>query len=380
MKIIDYIDCNNDDIISKESKMIANVLLSGSPYQIYNYKQISDEVYNKYGCYIRFNYLDKTASKKNNVASHTVGQYAGEISHLCSKLSLPLISVMIFNGQLPGEGFYTFPLCKELLTQGYSEKEISIEIRNQVAECFENNSWQNLIDHLNKKITDTSYYKEEKEILNQNPETLREKFYQFLVNAGFSVQTPSGNPSTTYDYTKRIERVCKEESLSWEELLTAIDDIVIQYDKGGIKENLGKQSKSAVINALKQYQLFAAEQENKTIISSIIPDTPYYEGNTVERTILQKTRNQEIVKAVKERDNYTCRGCSFHFDNKIVEAHHLIPISNTEEEKQVKKDDLITLCPNCHAIAHILLKRNEKYQKIENLINKLQEIYNISKL
>lgn len=64
MKIIDYINCNNDNIISKESKMIANVLLSGTPYQIYNYKQISDEVYNKYGCYIRFNYLDKTASQK----------------------------------------------------------------------------------------------------------------------------------------------------------------------------------------------------------------------------------------------------------------------------------------------------------------------------
>ncbi|RAX56311.1 HNH endonuclease [Helicobacter sp. 10-6591] len=178
----------------------------------------------------------------------------------------------------------------------------------------------------------------------------KEKFSQFLVNAGFSVQTPSGNPNTTW--------VCKEGSLSWEELLTAIDDIVIQYDKGGIKENLGKQSKSAVINALKQYQ--------------------YYEGNTVERTNLQKTRNQKIVKAVKERDNYTCRGCGFHFDNKIVEAHHLIPISNTEEEKQVKEDDLITLCPNCHAIAHIiLLERDKKYQKIENLINELQEIYNM---
>ena len=69
MKIIDYIDCNNDDIISKESKMIANVLLSGSPYQIYNYKQISDEVYNKYGCYIRFNYLDKTFYQKGNFES-----------------------------------------------------------------------------------------------------------------------------------------------------------------------------------------------------------------------------------------------------------------------------------------------------------------------
>ena len=52
MKIIDYINCDDDNIISRESKMIANVLLSGTPYQIYNYKQISDEVYNKYDCFL----------------------------------------------------------------------------------------------------------------------------------------------------------------------------------------------------------------------------------------------------------------------------------------------------------------------------------------
>ncbi|MCI6000106.1 MAG: HNH endonuclease [Finegoldia magna] len=264
----------------------------------------------------------------------------------------------------------------ESVIQGLeNQKDIAVKLNNSL-----DGDWNSPSDNVKKTLTDitknTEYVnelesifdiskEEEKEILNQNPETLKEKFSQFLVNAGFSVQTPSGNPSTTYDYTKRIEWVCKEESLSWEELLTAIDDIVIQYDKGGIKENLGKQSKSAVINALKQYQLFSAEQ-----------DTLYYEGNTAERTILQKTRNQKIVKDVKKRDKYTCRGCGFYFDNKIVEAHHLIPISSTEEEKQVKKDDLITLCPNCHAIAHILLKRDKKYQKIENLINELQEIYN----
>ena len=218
----------------------------------------------------------------------------------------------------------------------------------------------------------------QEKIITNKHETLREQFYKFLVKEGFSEKTPSGNPSTTYDYTKRIARVCKEESLSWEGLLNEIDVIVTHYDKGGIKEKLGKQSKSAVINALKQYQLFAAEQENKIIDSLITSDTPYYEGNTVERTILQKTRNQEILKTVKQRDKYTCRGCGFNFHNKIVEAHHLIPISSTEGEKQIKESDLVTLCPNCHAIAHILLKQNEKYQKIENLIHKLHEIYGIN--
>ena len=88
---------------------------------------------------------------------------------------------------------------------------------------------------------------QEKTIINKH-ETLREQFYQFLLKEGFSGKTLSGNTSTIYDYTKRIERVCKEESLSWEELLNSIDIIVTQYDKGGTKEELGKQSKSIVIN------------------------------------------------------------------------------------------------------------------------------------
>ena len=293
MKIIDYINCNNDNIISKESKMIANVLLSGTPYQIYNYKQISDEVYNKYGCYIRFNYLDKTASQKSNISSHTVGQYAGEVSELCSKLSLPLISVMIFNGQLPGEGFYSFPQCKELLLKGLTEKEISTEIREQVAECFNNNSWNILIDYLNKKSV-----------------KINNSFYKENVN----------------------EYINKEKTLELPN-----------------------------INSL-----------NTTNIA-------YYEGNTIEITILQKTRNKNIVKHVKEGDKYTCKGCGFYFYNKIVEVHHLIPLSNMDEEKQIKKEDLITLCPNCHAIAHLLLNEDEKYKNRKILIDKLQEIYKLNK-
>lgn len=228
-----------------------------------------------------------------------------------------------------------------------------------------------------RKLAKLGYEIEEqshKKTNSNKHKTLKEQFYQYLVKKGFSDTTPSGKPSTTHDYTKRVEKICKEESLSWENLLNNIDTIVTQYDKGGIKEDIGKQSNSSVINALKQYQLFSSSIVH---IQSITTDIPYYEGNTIERTILQKARNQKIVKAIKERDGYTCKGCGFNFHNKIVEAHHLTPISNSEEGKQVKTNDLITLCPNCHAIAHILLKIDDKYQTTENLIYKLHEIYNI---
>lgn len=350
MKIIDYINCDNNDIISKESKMIANVLLSGSPYQIYNYKQISDEVYNKYDCYIRFNYLDKTASKKINVSSHTVGQYAGEISELCSKMSLPLISVMIFNGQLPGEGFYTFPLCKELLSKGLTEKEISIEIRNQVAECFENNSWQILIDYLNGKPIeiDNSVKFNNIEFASQNAKNehisdlLKERFYQFLVGKGFSIQTTSGNPSTVYDYLKRIEYVCEIENTTWNKLMEEIDSIVEQYSPKGAKTELGAKSHSAVISALKQFKIFV-EKENKKCVEEI-------ENNEI--SIYKDTEKQALVKIRIGHSelrtkilNYKkeCEICGIK-NSKILIISHIKPWAKSENSEKLDANNILLLC------------------------------------
>ena len=139
------------------------------------------------------------------------------------------------------------------------------------------------------------------------------------------------------------------------------------------------------LRAIKHYKNFLSENQdlNRNKISSLsekqITNMPYYEGNTIERTIIQKSRNRNIVKQVKEGDNYTCKGCGFYFYNKIVEVHHLIPLSNMDGEKQIKKEDLITLCPNCHAIAHLLLNEDEKYKNRKILIDKLQEIYKLNK-
>lgn len=349
MKIIDYINCDNDDIISKESKMIANVLLSGSPYQIYNYKQISDEVYNKYGCYIRFNYLDKTASKKINVSSHTVGQYAGEISELCSKMSLPLISVMIFNGQLPGEGFYTFPLCKELLSKGLTEKEISIEIRNQVAECFENNSWQALIDYLNKKSIDTNNEtKINNEFASQNAriqtvsDILRDEFYYFLIKEGFSAETPSGNPSTVYDYQKRIDFVCDIENITWDGLQKEINSIIEQYSPQGIKSELGAKSHNAVIAALKQFKIFV-EKNNKKLIDEIEDNKSDIYKETEKQALLKIRIGHSELRNRIFNHKKECEICGIK-NNKLLIVSHIKPWSKSESCEKLDESNILLLC------------------------------------
>jgi hypothetical protein len=89
---------------------------------------------------------------------------------------------------------------------------------------------------------------------------MKKQFEEYLTNQGYSVTTPSGNPSTVYDYVKRIDKVCSFENLSWTELAYEIGAIVNQYDVGGSKEDLGRKSHNAVINALRRFQEFVNKQ------------------------------------------------------------------------------------------------------------------------
>lgn len=92
--------------------------------------------------------------------------------------------------------------------------------------------------------------------------TLKSEFENYLIDKGYKVTTDKGNPSTVYDYIKRIERVIRDENLdSWENIREKINDIVKKYDEGGEKEDCGKKSHRAVINALKRFQEFIASKE-----------------------------------------------------------------------------------------------------------------------
>ncbi|GAB6106881.1 hypothetical protein [Fusibacter bizertensis] len=82
---------------------------------------------------------------------------------------------------------------------------------------------------------------------------MKNLFEDYLIKQGYSVKTPSGNPSTVYDYIKRIDRVCLNENMTWNELAGQIYTVVTQYDIGGCKEELGRKSHNAVINALKRF-------------------------------------------------------------------------------------------------------------------------------
>lgn len=85
---------------------------------------------------------------------------------------------------------------------------------------------------------------------------MKKQFEEYLISKGYKQTTPSGNPSTVYDYVKRINNICKWENITWEELANNIQVYLPQYDIGGKKEDLGKKSHNAVINDLRRFSEF----------------------------------------------------------------------------------------------------------------------------
>lgn len=82
------------------------------------------------------------------------------------------------------------------------------------------------------------------------------EYEKYLINIGYKQTTPSGHPSTVYQYLKAIRNVCDEERISLNGLKENIGAIVAKYDVGGEKETIGAKSHKTVINALKRFEEF----------------------------------------------------------------------------------------------------------------------------
>ena len=98
------------------------------------------------------------------------------------------------------------------------------------------------------------------------------------------------------------------------------------------------------------------------------------EGELIPAKGMRLQRSALLVRQVKERDNNTCQACGFYFKGEIVQAHHLDPLAERERRKS-NPNDLVTLCPNCHYLAHYLLRQKkdgDQYKVLENLLIKLK--------
>ena len=94
----------------------------------------------------------------------------------------------------------------------------------------------------------------------------KESFKDYLRQNGYKEFTPSGNPSTVYDYAKRIDYIIWLENFSsWQDVADNIDRLLKDYGEFGARAKEGKKSHCAVINALKRFSEFLSAQNHCAI-------------------------------------------------------------------------------------------------------------------
>jgi len=78
------------------------------------------------------------------------------------------------------------------------------------------------------------------------------------------------------------------------------------------------------------------------------------EGYKKDQLLYIADRDRALAEERKRKDAYTCQACGFRLkvaDRHVIECHHLSPVAFGVRETLL--DDLISLCPTCHRIAHM---------------------------
>lgn len=122
---------------------------------------------------------------------------------------------------------------------------------------------------------------------------------------------------------------------------------------------------------------------NEYHLIEIFPDTiesttEVYEGIKKQITVNKYERSSIARAKCIEYHGTKCKVCNIDFAKKygdigigFIHVHHIIPIHRIGKEYQIDyKNDLIPVCPNCHAMLH--KKYDDNYLSIEELKAKIK--------
>jgi 5-methylcytosine-specific restriction protein A len=116
-------------------------------------------------------------------------------------------------------------------------------------------------------------------------------------------------------------------------------------------------------------QVYNTKKNFDKIIDEIFKgrEGDFREGRVKERISKIHERNYKARIQCIRHHSYTCKVCKLNFYDKYGEAgkdfihvHHKILVSSRDEAYSINPiEDLVPVCPNCHAIIH---KRNPPYE------------------
>ena len=82
-------------------------------------------------------------------------------------------------------------------------------------------------------------------------------YSKYLRDKGYSEESKKGNPSTTYDYPTKVERICKKEGFAnLDDLGEHINEIIQKYGQNGTEAKYGEQSHGGILKSLELFREF----------------------------------------------------------------------------------------------------------------------------
>lgn len=109
-----------------------------------------------------------------------------------------------------------------------------------------------------------------------------------------------------------------------------------------------------------------------------------YEGGVKQVSMSRYERNPEARRRCIEKYGTTCQVCNLNFKDMygdigegFIHVHHITPLSVQRERHQINEDNLIPVCPNCHAMLH---KSNLSVEELKNkIINITNSNFDVNK-
>ena len=113
------------------------------------------------------------------------------------------------------------------------------------------------------------------------------------------------------------------------------------------------------------FTIIDKSQGGGEVSDNLLPEeveTPerYIEGTTKTISINLYERNPDARKKCIKHHGYKCSVCSFNFEDfygsigkNYIHVHHVVPLAEIKAEYEIDpKEDLVPICPNCHAMIH----------------------------
>ncbi len=196
------------------------------------------------------------------------------------------------------------------------------------------------------------------------------EYIEFLVQNGLQ-------RNSAYSYGRYLEAISKTLNIIINDsTISSKKDVDIVIEKLS-KTDLAENYKNNCGTALRKYLKFITETNFiYKSLDEIENPNQYTEGAKKVITVNAYERDRKARNKCIEIHGLNCAVCNINFETTygsigigFIHVHHIKPLSEINESYVVSPEkDLISVCPNCHAMLH------RKKDTIS--INSLKEMYN----